>query len=650
MSEAFCGDCCEVFRQIEDGEAYGKLRPRNLEGTARSGCYFCISLIQKSKDYDTNDCVGLELNWDLEISRKQDEDTKISFYPSSRHRISGCDLLLTAPPRQLGLDAAIYDRNSTDNYQAPANTSHSSLANLVRSWLRVCVDEHSGPITNQDNNYRPPRLLHIDSGNLRLVQGSECPKGSEWATLSHCWGPHPTFLTLTSTNKSQFELGIPLDSLARTFRDAVKFCDSIGVNYLWIDSLCIIQQGSGSKEDWFHHMTEMRRVYQNATLNLAADRASSAEDGIFSDRVVASIQRPVIELHKGSMKGRWQMAAQTELLDLFSRSLLSSRAWVTQERIFSSRIVSFSEDQVYWSCDHGPCFKSERFPEGYPTSVALPRYCKSLLDEHKHETISDMSELRQDSVSQQFLREVCGYSGRILTYPDSDKFAAFSGIAEEYSRLIKEDYIAGFFRSLLPLYLTWKVRRPIPPRINRTMTGSSYRAPSWSWAVIDHEVYVPRTFRYIRDIKRVVELLEVTDTCVELVNPQNKFGPLVHASLKLHAILLECLRGSSTEDPDEMILKHQMEVTATVFFDSIEDSQSDLEDVRLMPLALTPDIGSRGYSSPGRSSIDMLVLRRVQGSNPSVYIRIGAGSISDNCKPSSIEFFESLPREEIELV
>jgi hypothetical protein len=650
MSEAFCGDCRELFRQIEDGKTYGELRLRNLEDTSRSGCYLCISLIRKSKNYDTNDLVDLEIDWDLEISREQDEDTMISFYPSSPRGISGCELLFTVPPRQLGLDAAISDLNSTDSYQAPANTSHFSLANLVRSWLRICVDEHSGPITNQDNNYRPPRLLHIDSGSLRLVQGSECPKGSEWATLSHCWGPHPTFLTLTSTNKSQFELGIPLDSLARTFRDAVKFCDSIGVNYLWIDSLCIIQQGSGSKEDWFHHMTEMRRVYQNATLNLAADRASSAEDGIFSDRVAASIQRPVIELHKGLMKGCWQMAAQTELLDLFSRSPLSSRAWVTQERIFSPRIVSFSEDQVYWSCDHGPCFKSERFPEGYPTSVALPRYCKSLLYEYKHETISDMSGLRQDSDSEQFLREACGYSSRILTYPDSDKFAAFSGIAEEYSRLIKEDYIAGFFRSLLPLYLTWKVRRPIPPRINRTMTGSSYRAPSWSWAATDHEVFVPRTFRYIRDITRVVELLEITDTCVELVDPQNKFGPLVHASLKLHAILLECLRGSSTENPGGMILKLQMEVTASVCFDSIEDSQSDLEDVRLMPLALTPDTGSRGYSSPGRSSIDMLVLRRVQGSNPSVYIRIGAGSISDNCKPSSIEFFESLPREEIELV
>jgi hypothetical protein len=650
MNEVFCGDCCEIFCQIEDGKTYGNVWLRNFEGTAKSGCYLCISFLRESKNYNNNDLVDLELDWHLDISRKQDEVTKIWFRPCSPHRISRYKLLFTVPPRQRGLDAAISDQNSTDNYQAPANTSHFSLANLVRSWLRVCVDEHSGPITNQDSNYRPPRLLHIDSGSLRLVQGSECPKGSEWATLSHCWGPHPTFLTLTSTNKSQFELGIPLDSLARTFKDAVKVCDSIGVNYLWIDSLCIIQQGSGSKEDWFHHMTEMRRVYQNATLNLAADRASSTEDGIFSDRVAASIQRPVIELHKGPMKGCWQMAAQTELLDLFSRSPLSSRAWVTQERIFSPRIVSFSEDQVYWSCDHGPCFKSERFPEGYPTSVLPPASCKSLLYEYKHETISDKSDLRQDSVSQQFLREACGYSGRIFTYPDSDKFAAFFGIAEHYFRFFKEEYIAGFFRSHLPLYLTWEVRRPIPPRINRTITGSSYRAPSWSWAAIDHELYVPRTFRYTRVTTHEVELLEVTDTCVELVDPQNKFGPLVHASLKLHAILLECSRGSSTEDPDEMILKLQMEVTATVSFDSIEDSQSDLDEVRLMPLALTPDIRSRSYNSPGRSSIDMLVLRRVQGSNSPVYIRIGAGSISDNCKPSSVEFFESLPREEIELV
>jgi hypothetical protein len=137
---------------------------------------------------------------------------------------------------------------------------------------------------------------------------------------------------------------------------------------------------------------------------------------------------------------------------------------------------------------------------------------------------------------------------------------------------------------------------------------------------------------------------------VELVDPQNKFGPLVHASLKLHTILLECSRGSITEDPDMIVLKLQMEVKAMVFFDSIEDSQSDLDDVRLMPLALTPDNRFRNFNSPSSSFIDMLVLRRVQGSDSPVYIRIGAGGISDNCKPSSTEFFASLPREEIELV
>jgi hypothetical protein len=643
MSEGFCGGCREIFRQIEDGKHCGELWPRNLEGTARSGCYLCISLVQSLTCLGINDLVDLELEWQFNVSDEHSEHTVINFWSFFPDRSLSCQFLFTVPPRQLETDAAISDRNSTDFYQAPANTSQSSLAKLVKSWLRLCVDEHSAPVTNQDNNYRPPRLLHIDSGDLRLVQGSECPMDSEWATLSHCWGPRPTFLTLTSTNKAQFELEIPLESLARTFRDAVNFCDSIGVNYLWIDSLCIIQQGDGSKEDWFHHMTEMRRVYQNATLNLAVDRSSSAEDGIFSDRDIASIRRPVIQFRHGPMKGYWQISCVTELLDLFSRSPLSSRAWVVQERIFSPRIVSFSEDQVYWRCDHAPCFRSERLPEGYPTSVELPTSCKSLFYEQKHGTVSDGPESPQGSISERFLLEACAYSGRILTYPDSDKFAAFSGVAEEYSRFFKEDYIAGFFRSHLLFGLAWEVEKPIPPRINRVVSGSSYRAPSWSWAAIDHALRFSGVICRA-GAEHVVELLEVTDTRIELVDPQNKFGPLVHASLKLYASLMECSWDSSTEDPEEMVLEIQKGIKVTICFDSIEDSQSDQEKVRLMPLAIIKG------SSYNYFSVDVLLLRRVQGSASPVYIRIGAGRIDGLGYYSKPEFFDSLPREEIELV
>jgi hypothetical protein len=370
---------------------------------------------------------------------------------------------------------------------------------------------------------------------------------------------------------------------------------------------------------------------------------------MFSDRDTASIRRPVIELHNGPMKGCWQIVCATELVDLFSRSPLSSRAWVVQERIFSSRIVSFSEDQVYWRCDHAPYFKSERLPEGYPTSVEPAISCKSLTYEYKHRTISDRPYSSRDSVSHQFLLEACAYSGRILTYPDSDKFAAFSGIAEEYSRFFEEDYIAGFFKNNLLSGLAWKVRKPIPPRIYRTISASSYRAPSWSWAAIDHALRVPSAICQAR-AEREVELLEVTDTLVELVDPQNKFGPLVHASLKLRASLLECSWDSSTEDPDEMILRLQMEIKATVQFDSIEDSQSDQENVRLVPLPVTLDFDYGDFKSSSSFSIDVLILRRVQGFTSPVYIRIGAGCICNIDDLSIIDLFESLPREEIKLV
>jgi hypothetical protein len=129
--------------------------------------------------------------------------------------------------------------------------SRQSIA-LAEVWLRVCSNSHQ---TCQQRTPRsdwlPTRL--IDVGNKqrepRLVtaadicQGQQAPK---YFALSHRWGTAAT-VPLTSANIEAFKRRLPMETLSKTFSEAVSVCSFFGGPYIWIDSLCIIQD---SREDW----------------------------------------------------------------------------------------------------------------------------------------------------------------------------------------------------------------------------------------------------------------------------------------------------------------------------------------------------------------------------------------------------------------
>jgi len=96
----------------------------------------------------------------------------------------------------------------------------------------------------------PPRLLDlIDQVPRLLLRERGMPKGP-YTALSYCWGPNPTFLKLTAEDLNQMCLRVLLDDLALAFQHAVMITKRLSINYLWIDSLCILQSGEGSSADW----------------------------------------------------------------------------------------------------------------------------------------------------------------------------------------------------------------------------------------------------------------------------------------------------------------------------------------------------------------------------------------------------------------
>src|SRR6266566_4757033 len=134
-------------------------------------------------------------------------------------------------------------------------------------WYSECTRSHvkcRGSISKSHRFPTPILDLEQESASVRLLVDNREAVGDKYATLSHCWGGR-NILKLTRTNVASFVVGIPLESLPRTFLQAVEIARRLKIRYLWIDSLCIMQDVTG---DWIREGSLMEKVYSCSYLNI----------------------------------------------------------------------------------------------------------------------------------------------------------------------------------------------------------------------------------------------------------------------------------------------------------------------------------------------------------------------------------------------
>lgn len=232
-------------------------------------------------------------------------------------------------------------------------------------------------------NWRPTRLLYIEaaenSPTLRLYEGDQIPQGVTYLTLSHCWGSLP-MTTLTKKSLLEMKRSIPWTSLTRTFQDAIKIAMLLKISYLWIDSLCIIQD---SLADWDQESAIMDDIYRNSYCNISATRAADGRSGCF-------VKRDPLLIEACKIRAKWTGETWTTLTCLFPDFLstdfdtepLNQRAWVVQERLLAPRVLHFCATQLIWECNE--LTASEAAPLGF---------------QHIPKSMRGVPPMREDSVS-----------------------------------------------------------------------------------------------------------------------------------------------------------------------------------------------------------------------------------------------------------
>ena len=302
------------------------------------------------------------------------------------------------------------------------------------------------------------------------------PPIAPYATLSHCWGPieERKPLQLTLANWSTLTKRIPIASLPRTFQDAILVVKNIGVRYLWIDSLCIIQD---SKSDWQNDSGRMTEIYRNAVVNVAAEAAPDCHAGLFVQR-----DDERVRVHALTGVGIAGSPSQKCLLvprryrELNEDNPLRKRAWTFQERLLAPRQISFDDHQVMWRCSRlAAC---EVFPSGYPCS-SMEEHVDSKFLQYLE---SDHS--MEDASGGLWYRLVEAYKKGALTR-EEDKLVAIQGVVKLLKPMLKDDYLAGLWRKSLAFDLLWRVVRVGQGSASRP---GKYRAPTWSWASVEGQI------------------------------------------------------------------------------------------------------------------------------------------------------------------
>ncbi|QPC77711.1 hypothetical protein HYE68_008463 [Fusarium pseudograminearum] len=416
----------------------------------------------------------------------------------------------------------------------------------IRRWLE------SSTTTSNIRPQLPTRLLHCkpssSSGGdpaVKLVDAINLDPSTRYSALTHRWGAVQP-LKLLKAREVAFHNGIPFSSIPATFQDAIKLANDIGIEYVWIDSLCIIQD---SKDDWQSEAARMSSVYSQSHVTIAATAAQDSTAGLKNQTSMVRHPCEITPSWTGFEdeipSGPVRIIIQSGFCDEVLSKPLFRRGWTFQEWILSPRTIHVARDQLWWTS------ATNMKSQGHAANETCEAYEFDVDRGHVHTMApGDLYSLANESTGT-FSRVWHGllqeYTSRDLTF-ESDRLVAFAGIAALYQSFVKlppGSYLAGLWRQVLLQDLLWYVldgRKVLPPQL--------YRGPSWSWASVEPTPNQNGKFSVsMKDISDDLlpheepwaAVATVREAFVEAVG--SEFGPVSGGHLVFHGPLIKARHG-----------------------------------------------------------------------------------------------------------
>ncbi|KAL8787481.1 MAG: hypothetical protein Q9195_007728 [Heterodermia aff. obscurata] len=494
----------------------------------------------------------------------------------------------------------------------PEVASAESFATAL-SWIRQCTQDHSC-CPKPQSAVLPTRVIDVDIEStgpemVRLHQ-TEGAHGT-YTALSYCWGmPRQPVETTTTTLYTHMRESISMSTLPHTIRDAVEVTRRLGVRYLWVDSLCIVQD---DREDKTREISQMRQIYSNAYCTISAASVSkvtesflrmrsSHRDHVFSLPYVCPDGRYGTMMIGETMKLRDSVGwARMQFYDPYADPI-NQRAWTLEEKLLSPRILIYASGCLRWLCDSDEC------TDGGDPDARLDTQAERLpFRMQASGTGSPMTvgEEQLPALYERWRYILQDYTNRYLT-KSKDKLRAISGVADYFHRLTSDQYLAGIWKADLVNELVWVRAKELRPR-------TPHKAPSWSWASVSNPVY----FLGLHERREFYQckILRCEVTPLSSIAP---FGEAQSGILRLTGLLKHVPWDAETE----VLLDSDGKSIGSAIIDAEDDRSLSASSRCLAVSALRRDDEESFYGPCG------LILSPVSGGQ-NCFSRIGAFVTSD---------------------
>ncbi|KAG9229836.1 heterokaryon incompatibility protein-domain-containing protein [Amylocarpus encephaloides] len=466
---------------------------RGLELISRNLSLFDVSQIYRGRFI-------LQPDSPLEVEILNEEEKK-EYEEGEEFEATGCARVqfYTLPGKDLGC------RGGTGPFSNARDVlpelSAEKCSSIAFDWITRCRTDHEAcTATEVEANNLPRRLLDLkqrEGAAVALVETQDdahCHVGQDrglsvqYATLSHCWGKAHVIQT-TKENLALRMQGIEWAHLPKTFQDAITIVRALDIRFLWIDSLCIVQD---DVQDWKEESVRMAIIYSNGYINIAATGASDSRGGCLSPRSLKHViptcdvrsfainvpkdpQESIIfvrpSLERTHQRYSSRRRSELDLPDSQTVPLLS-RAWVFQERHLAPRTLHFHPSEMIMECKSSLCCECS----GLDNVVARVR----------NPTPNVESTDRADLFTAWF--DVVEEYSKLRLTRQSDRLPALTGVASVFQRKIGCGYLAGIWKDDIARSILWDVTRYECIRSERSVRRH-VSAPTWSWAslTLDNE-------------------------------------------------------------------------------------------------------------------------------------------------------------------
>ncbi|KAH8131275.1 HET-domain-containing protein [Trichoderma asperelloides] len=351
---------------------------------------------------------------------------------------------------------------------------------VVKTWVHSCERWHGSECVDtapwKTSNFGVPFIRMISLDDNKLVETS-CPPS--YAALSYVWGAATVFRTIQDNIEALMQPeGLPVQSFPKSIRDAMTLAKELGFQYIWVDSICIIQDSTADKAQ---QLRMMDRIYSRASLTIVAAAGSHANSGI-----------PGLQPDTRSRKQHTaQISDDLTLVALHPDTYRSAaattwntRGWTYQERLLSKRcIFSFPDGSMGFQCSKAV------WGEDYYAETPHLKRCAPMMDISLNRSWMAPGSVKERGIptvhiaNTSYLREYCRlveeYTGRDMSYA-SDRLLGISGVLDVLQREFGLNFIHGLPEVIIYMALLWQPRNKLK-RVPKDPKTSLPLFPSWSW-------------------------------------------------------------------------------------------------------------------------------------------------------------------------